>query len=264
MRHVIEQSGHEPAGAITRKHIVAGRDRRTPAQAKHFLATMRGLFAWAIDAGHVKSDPTAEVKNTKMKKTAGFPIWSEEEVDRYEAHWPIGTKERVWLAVLLYTGFRRGDAVRLGRQHVRNGVATLRTEKTDTIVHHPGPTRPRRDPACRPQRRPRLHLWRQGQAAQERVLREHVLQSLQSRRCDGEVGSWTQKGRPTRAANNGATVAELEAISGWQGGRMAALYTEAANRVRLAKGAMAKIEAPPAEENENRTSIPSPRVQVRD
>ena len=29
----------------------------------------------------------------------------------------------------------------------------------------------------------------------------------------------------TRAANNGATVAELEAIFGWNGGRMASLYT---------------------------------------
>ena len=37
----------------------------------------------------------------------------------------------------------------------------------------------------------------------------------------------------TRAANNGATVAELEAIFGWQGGGMAALYTRAADRVAL-------------------------------
>ena len=34
----------------------------------------------------------------------------------------------------------------------------------------------------------------------------------------------------TRAAENGATVAELEAIFGWQGGGMAALYTREANR----------------------------------
>jgi integrase len=33
-------------------------------------------------------------------------------------------------AVLLYTGLRRGDAVRLGRQHVRHGVASVRTEKS--------------------------------------------------------------------------------------------------------------------------------------
>ena len=46
----------------------------------------------------------------------------------------MGTKERVWIDVLLFTGLRRGDAVRLGRQHVRNGVATLRTEKSQGAV----------------------------------------------------------------------------------------------------------------------------------
>jgi CII-binding regulator of phage lambda lysogenization HflD len=42
----------------------------------------------------------------------------------------------------------------------------------------------------------------------------------------------------TTAANNGATVAQLEAIFGWQGGQMAVLYTKAANRRRLAMEAM--------------------------
>jgi integrase len=45
----------------------------------------------------------------------------------------------------------------------------------------------------------------------------------------------------TRAANNGATVAELEAIFGWTGGRMASLYTKTADRRRLARGAMHKL-----------------------
>ena len=44
-----------------------------------------------------------------------------------------------------------------------------------------------------------------------------------------------------RAANAGATVAELEAIFGWSGGSMAALYTRAADRRRLARGAMHKL-----------------------
>ena len=52
----------------------------------------------------------------------------------YEKRWPVGTRQRIWLDVLLYTGLRRGDAVRLGRQHVRDGVATIKSEKTDTEV----------------------------------------------------------------------------------------------------------------------------------
>jgi integrase len=47
----------------------------------------------------------------------------------------------------------------------------------------------------------------------------------------------------TRAANNGATVAELEAISGWNGGRMASLYTGAADRARKGRNGEARQNA---------------------
>jgi hypothetical protein len=51
--------------------------------------------------------------------------------------WPVGTRQRVWLDVLIYTGLRRGDAVRLGRPHICKGVCTIKTEKTDTVVTLP-------------------------------------------------------------------------------------------------------------------------------
>ena len=50
-----------------------------------------------------------------------------------------------------------------------------------------------------------------------------------------------RKAAATRAANSGATVAELEAIFGWEGGRMASHYTKNADRERLAAGAMSKL-----------------------
>jgi Phage integrase family len=56
----------------------------------------------------------------------------------------------------------------------------------------------------------------------------------------------------TRAANSGATVAQLEAILGWQGGTMASLYTRSADRRRLALEAAQKLA------NNERTSIPAP------
>jgi hypothetical protein len=45
----------------------------------------------------------------------------------------------------------------------------------------------------------------------------------------------------TRAANAGATVAQLEAIFGWSGGTMASHYTRSADRQRLAVEAMHKL-----------------------
>jgi integrase len=135
-RQVLASAGDQPFAKITIATIRGGRDRRasTPFQARHFLDTLRGLFRWALEAGLVKADPTVGVRNPPRPKGDGFIPWTEERVGAYEKHWPIGTRQRVWLDVLLYTGLRRGDAVRLGRQHIRDGVATLKTEKTDTMV----------------------------------------------------------------------------------------------------------------------------------
>jgi integrase len=123
-RHVIAAAGSEPLSRVTRATIIAGRDRRahTPFQARHFLDSMRGLFRWAVEAKHVKTDSTEGVKNPPRKGGEGFVAWVEADVEAYEKRWPIGTRQRVWLDVLLYSGLRRGDVVRYGRQHVRNST----------------------------------------------------------------------------------------------------------------------------------------------
>ena len=97
---------------------------------------MRGMFKWALEVEHVGTDPTAG-KIVRKPKTRGFPEWTEEELDQYAARWPLGTRERVMWGVFCFTGLRRGDAARLGRQHIRNGVITIDTEKTGTRVTIP-------------------------------------------------------------------------------------------------------------------------------
>jgi integrase len=41
-----------------------------------------------------------------------------EEVRQFERRYPIGTKARLALALLVFTGQRRSDIVRFGKQHV--------------------------------------------------------------------------------------------------------------------------------------------------
>ncbi|MGA9894266.1 MAG: tyrosine-type recombinase/integrase, partial [Xanthobacteraceae bacterium] len=60
----------------------------------------------------------------------------------------------------------------------------------------------------------------------------------------------------TRAANNGATVAQLNALFGWTGSAMASLYTQEADRRRLA------IESAHKPANDPATSMPSPDNKV--
>ena len=132
-RAVVEKAGDEKVASIKQSHIRDGRERRKdhPHAANNFLKAMRGLFKWALEEQLVATDPTKGVPILKGKNDKiGFHAWTEDEVGRYEAFWPRGTRERLALDIFLYTGFRLGDAARLGRQHVRNGVITLRTEKS--------------------------------------------------------------------------------------------------------------------------------------
>jgi integrase len=83
--------------------------------------------------------------------------------------------------------------------------------------------------------------------------------SLEACKAAGVPGSahGVRKIAATRAANAGATVAQLEAIFGWVGGTMAALYTRSADRRRRAVEAMDKLA------NARRTPIPAPSYPVR-
>jgi integrase len=260
-RQVLESAGEQPFATITPSAIVAGRERRakTPFQARHFLDALRGLFRWALDARMVKSDPTAGVKNPPRRKSAGFVPWTEDHVAAYEARWPIGTRQRVWLDVLLYTGLRRGDAVRLGRQHVRDGVATLKTEKGGFTVTVTLPILPVLSATLA--KGPCGDLTFIAGASGHPLTKESFGNEFRAAcRPAGVPGSahGVRKIAATRAANAGATVAQLEAIFGWQGGAMASLYTRAADRRRLALEAMHKLNA-----NDERTSMVAPLYQVR-
>ena len=241
--HVLETAGAQPFAKITTAVLMAGRDRRanTPSQARHFLNAMRGLFRWAVKARLVKTDPTVGVDNPPRPQSEGFTPWSEDDIAAYETRWSIGTRQRVWLDVLIYTGLRRGDAVRFGRQHIRNGVGTIKTEKTDTEVTLP----------ILPVLAETLKAGPCGDLTfiageSGRPLTKESFGNLFRKACSAaglpnRSAHGLRKAAATRAANAGATVAELEAIFGWQGGTMAALYTRAADRRRLAQGAMHKL-----------------------
>ena len=246
-KQVIAAIGEVALIRIGKAAVTASRDSRsgTPAQARHYLQAMRGLFRWAAEAGHVTVDPTQGVEDLRHpggKKSSGFPIWTDEHVERYALRWPVGTRQRVWLDVLLYTGLRRGDAVRLGRQHVKAGVATILTEKSGGEIEVSIPILPVLAATLKAGPCGDLAFIAGENGG---PLTKECFGNLFRKACRaaGVPGSahGLRKIAATRAANNGATVAELEAIFGWTGGRMASLYTRTADRRKLARGAMHKL-----------------------
>jgi integrase len=117
---------------LTREHVqkIVNEKTATPFAQRNFLNTLRALFRWATSEGRVPDDPTIGVTRVKAK-TTGFKTWSEAHIERFEAAHAIGTKARLAFALLLYTGQRRGDVLKMGPQHVHRGVLTIDQGKTE-------------------------------------------------------------------------------------------------------------------------------------
>lgn len=239
--HVLKEAGNEPFAEIDRADIIAGRDKRAehPAAAKHFLRTMNGLFDWAVSMNHIEHNPVAGVKPPKTPKSEGFKVWSEEEIEQYEKKWPRGTRERVWLDVLLYTGLRRGDAVRLGKQHLHIGPdgqveATIRTEKSGFQTEVTIPITP--ELAATLDAGPIGDLTfvtgKSGNPLRKSSFGILFKQACQTAGIDmaGKAAHGLRKAAATRCADDGRNLHQLMSLFGWESEKQALIYTKTADR----------------------------------
>src|SRR5262249_44021519 len=171
----------------------------------------------------------------------GFHAWTQEEVARFEARWPVGTRKRLAFDLLLYTGLRRGDAVRVGRQHERDGVITIRTEK-----HRKGKPGELVSIPILPPLAASIGTTKTGDLTYPvtDAGRSWVKESFgnwfrdacRKAGCPGSAHGLRKAGA-TRAAERGASERQLMAIFGWSTGKMAQHYTRSADRKRLAHDA---------------------------
>jgi integrase len=214
--------------------------------------TLRSLCQFALKRGYLRADPAANIKQRAIKGD-GFHTWTEDEIAQFEAHHTIGSKPRLALALalLLYSGQRRSDVVRMGRQHIRDGVLTVKQQKTGitlAIPVHP-------------------HL----QAVLDATPSEHLtfLVTATGKPYGGNAFSeqfrkWCdaanlpqrckvhglRKAACRRLAEAGCSANEIASISGHASLDEVARYTKAADRARLARNAMA------------RTMVPSPTAET--
>jgi integrase len=236
-----EQRGHMPLASLPREFIVALLDTLPPHAALNWLKVFRHFFRWCLDRKLVRNDPTFGIK-LKTPKSDGHHTWSEDEIATFEAHWPIGSKPRLALALGLYTARRRGDVVHIGRQHIRDGVLTIRQQKTKVtlaIPVHP-------DLAAIIAATPIGHLT---------LLTTNTGKSYGGNDFTDQFRAWCdaaglpthcvfhglRKAALTRLADAGCTTHELAAISGHKTLAEVERYTKGADQARLARAAMGRM-----------------------
>jgi integrase len=127
--------GEKPVRGLERQHIKAilGKMADRPNAANNLLKVLRIVLDFAVEIELIERNPALGVKGFRVK-AIGATSWSESDIADFEARHPIGTRPRLAMTLLLYTGQRRGDVVRMGWQHVKGDRIALRQEKTGAVL----------------------------------------------------------------------------------------------------------------------------------
>ncbi|EFO33950.1 integrase family protein [Roseibium sp. TrichSKD4] len=244
IKGIVSKSGKAQLRDITERAVRQGRERRsaTPEAANNFLKTMKSAFAWGIDSGLldgiIETDPTANVKKITTK-TEGFHTWTVDEIEAYESTHDIGTTARLALDLLIYTGLRRGDVVKVGRQHVKDGVLNYKTGKNGEWVHLPILPALQNSIDASPTNDLTFLQTEKGKPFSSAASFGNWF----AKRC---LEAGVEKGRAhglrkagaVLAAERGATTSQLMALFGWTTEDMATLYTKRASRSKLSATAI--------------------------
>ncbi len=244
------KKGHErgmlPYALIQPHHVEELRDEKLelPGAANNRVKALRRLFKWAKEAKKPGAkNPAADVAYIRMSGE-GFRTWEASDIEQFEAAHPIGTQPRLCLALLLYTGVRRSDVVKLGPQHERDGWLHFTETKGSRKA---GATPKKRDiPIIDPLR----EILDASQALigpfayliTERGV-PYTVNGFGNKFQDwvkaaglpvGLAAHGLRKAAATHAADNGATDRQLMALFGWETEKEANRYTKRANRKKLA------------------------------
>jgi integrase len=232
---------------LTREHVqrIVNDKANTPFAQRNFLNTLRAMFKWAAKEGRIPDDPTLGVTREKVK-TTGYKTWSEDHIARFEAKHPIGTKARLALGLLLYTGMRRSDVVKIGRQNIYNDVLTLDQGKTEggEEAHLEIPVHPKlreiidATPTVGVKTFLVTHFGKPYTPAGFGNLFRELCDAAE---CPDVSAHGLRKATARRLAEIGCSANQIAAITGHASLSEVQRYTKAADRKRMAREAMSKL-----------------------
>lgn len=254
---ICEAHGNKPFASLEKRHILMFRDEKAdkPEGANGLLKALKSLFKWALESEKIKQNPTKEVPKFKVK-TDGHHTWTIEEVIKFEQRHPPGTKANMALSLLLYTGVRRSDVVRLGHS-MEHGEWLHFTEAKGE----------KNDPKNR--KLPILPILREVIDKIPASQSTYLITEYRKPFTPAGFGNWfrdrcdeaglkhcsahgLRKAGATFAAENGATEHQLMAIFGWKNVQQAEVYTRKARERKLLIDSMHRISG----EQQRSESVP--------
>lgn len=246
-RIVLDRIGRDHGHRLTRemgrenaRKIIETIGATRPGMANVTRKVMNLLMEYAIVRELRKDNPFSKI----VPYEGGTRhTWTDAELAAYEARWPLGTRERLAYASLLYSGQRGGDVVKMMRPDAKARFLTLTQEKTGTtltIPIHPewrrainaGPSKGLSligDVKGRPIKRPMLTL----------IIADAARAAELPDKCKAHG---LRKALMRRLAEQGKSTKQIAAMSGHKTLKEVERYTDAADQARLAEGAMSNLQ----------------------
>jgi integrase len=198
------------------------------------------LMQYAVSANLCEVDPTQGIK-LKTPKSDGIYTWNEQDIAAYEAVHGVGTKARLAFALGLYTAQRRNDVLRMGRQHIHDGILSVKQQKTGAALRIPVHPDLRAIIDATPGGHLTFLLTRTGKPYAGDNFSEQFRAWCKAARLPEKCSfHGLRKAACRRLAEAGCSVNEIAAISGHATLREVQRYTKAVDQERMARAAMAR------------------------
>lgn len=237
------EHGDKPVSMIEPKHlnaIVSAVSLRSTSAAYNLRKRLVMIFKLAVELDLIKRSPMPDVKRVEHE-TKGYETWSEEDIAKFRAHWKEGTPQRIAMEILLYTGLRRADAVRLGPQHIRGDYIEITAQKTDASLFIPIDAEFRAVLDTIPHRHMVFIATAYGAARSEKAFTNWIIAAardagLPSHRSPHGL----RKAACVQLAEAGCDAYEIMSITGHRDINEVQTYVDKVNQKKKALGAMAK------------------------
>ena len=245
LKPILDAHGHRLVRDLPHqaaRHIIEAIGAGRPGTANLTRSVLSKVLAYAIETGIRTDNPFAGMKPYRL---GTYHTWTDAEIAQFERRWPLGTRERLAFALLLYTGQRGGDIVNMLRSDMVDGrirVAQDKARKGTTnelmIPIHPALARAlQAGPVVGMQ-----HIVADARGKPLRGLTKLIRRAVKLAglppRC---VAHGLRKAALRRLAEHGSTTKEIAAVSGHRSLSEIERYTARADQVGLAQAAIAKL-----------------------
>lgn len=235
--------GDLPTATLRPEHVQRIIDgmRATPAAANNLHKRLRTLMAFGLREGLITRDPTAGTRKLRLQ-SEGHIAWSAADIDAFRARFEPGSKERLALALLLYTGQRSGDVARMGRQHVQGDALAVRQQKTGAALVLPIHPELRAELAAAPADNLAFLVTEYGKPFSVKGFQQWFGAAARQAGLTRRTAHGLRKAAAAMLAEAGCSEFEIAAITGHASLKELQRYTKGARQELLARAAMGRLE----------------------